>query len=309
MNIRCTQNIFPSATGTNITYYILQPEDVDIHGIIQISHGMCEYFSRYTHFAKYLCSMGFIVCGCDHLGHGCSVPPAGERGFFSYRDGWKALVADQNTLTDKMTERYPELPYFLLGHSMGSLIARLYLPSYGHKLSGCILIGTVGPSPLPVLGIRIAGSIIHSKGPMYRSAVLDKMVFGKHNAKIPNPQTRFDWLSRDASVVQLYQSDEKCNFIFTASGFRDLFCLTQKANAPACFKNTPKNLPIFLMSGDKDPVTEYGNGVKKVASFYKRSGISDIEVVFYKDGRHEILNELNKSEVYGDILRWIKNKL
>lgn len=309
MNIRCTQNIFPSACGTSVTYYILRPEEVDIHGIIQISHGMCEYFSRYTHFAKYLCSLGFIVCGCDHLGHGASVPPAGERGFFAHKDGWKALVADQNTLTDIMQQRYPDLPYFLLGHSMGSLIARLYLPTYGHKLNGCILSGTSGPNPLCGFGIRLAGSVVHSKGPMYRSAILNKLVFGKNNAKIEQPQTKFDWLSRDNAVVRLYQSDEKCNFIFTASGFRDLFRLIQKANSPSCFKHTPKELPLFFLSGDKDPISDYGEGVKKVASLYKRAGVCDIEIVFYKNGRHEMLNETNKAEVYGDILRWIEQRI
>ena len=126
MNIKCTQNIYKSANGvSHVTYYILVPEEVDIRGIVQISHGMCEYFSRYTPFAKYLCSLGFIVCGNDHIGHGASVSRPSELGFFAARDGWKFLIEDIKQLTDLMQRRYPNLPYFLLGHSMGSLIARL----------------------------------------------------------------------------------------------------------------------------------------------------------------------------------------
>lgn len=306
MNIRCTQNIFPSAAGVNITYYILQPEDAEYRGIVQICHGMCEYFSRYTHFAKYLCSMGFVVCGCDQLGHGCSVPPAGEQGFFAHKDGWKALVADQNTLTDTIKQRYPGLPLYLLGHSMGSLISRLYLPHYGHKLAGCILAGTPGPNPLAAMGIYLSSSIVHSKGPMYRSALLNQMVFGRFNEKIDHPATPFDWLSRDADVVKLYQSDQKCNFIFTSSGFRDLFRLMQASSSPRCLKGTPRDLPLFFIAGDKDPVCDYGEGVKKLAALYHSVGMRDIEVVFYKNARHELLNEVNKAEVYGDILRWLE---
>ena len=136
MNIKCTQNIYKSANGvSNVTYYILVPEKTEVRGIVQLSHGMCEYFSRYTAFAKYLCSLGFIVCGNDHIGHGASVARSSELGFFATRDGWKYLVQDVEQLTDLMQQRYPDLPYFLLGHSMGSLIARLYLTEYGDKLS------------------------------------------------------------------------------------------------------------------------------------------------------------------------------
>ena len=135
MNIKCTQNIYKSANGvSNVTYYILVPEGVEVRGIVQLSHGMCEYFSRYTAFAKYLCGLGFIVCGNDHIGHGASVSRTADLGFFAARDGWKYLVEDVKHLTDLMQRRYPDLPYFLLGHSMGSLIARLYLLDYGEKL-------------------------------------------------------------------------------------------------------------------------------------------------------------------------------
>ena len=148
MNIKCTQNIYKSANGvSNVTYYILTPEQSELRGIVQLSHGMCEYFSRYTAFAKYLCGLGFIVCGNDHIGHGASVSRDADLGFFSVRDGWKYLVEDVKQLTDLMQHRYPNLPYFILGHSMGSLIVRLYLTEYGDRLSGCILTGDQRRAP------------------------------------------------------------------------------------------------------------------------------------------------------------------
>lgn len=310
MDIKCTQNIFKSANGrSNVTYYILMPEGVDLRGVVQISHGMCEYFSRYTVFAKYLCSLGFIVCGNDHIGHGASAPRTAELGFFAVRDGWSYLVRDMQRLTEIMQTRFPDLPYFVFGHSMGSLITRLYLTETSAKLSGCVLCGTAGPNPLARTGIRMANSVAHSKGMTYRSAFLSGLAFKNYNRKIDHPQSPFAWLSRDDSVVQMYQSDEKCNFVFTAAGFRDLFTLLDRANNARCFRNTPHEIPILLISGDRDPVGGYGDGVRRVARLYQAAGQKDLEVIFYKDGRHEILNEVNRLDVFGDVSRWLEKRL
>ena len=310
MNIKCTQNMFKSANGTTgITYYILQPEGVELRGILQLSHGMCEYFSRYTAFAKYLCGLGFIVCGNDHLGHGSSVSKNADLGYFASRDGWRFLIKDMQQLTDIMQKRYPDLPYFVLGHSMGSLITRLYIMEYGERLRGCILCGTVGPHPFARTAMRMANSIAHSRGTTYRSAFLSRAVFKNFNRKIKNSQSPFDWISRDKQVVALYQSDEKCNFIFTVTGFRDLFHLMVYANNAKSFRNTPKALPILMLAGDMDPVGGYGEGVRQVANCYRAAGINDLDVIFYKGGRHELLNETNRREVYGDISRWLERQL
>lgn len=310
MNIKCTQNIYKSANSvSNVTYYILVPEEVEIRGIVQISHGMCEYFSRYTTFAKYLCSLGFIVCGNDHIGHGASVSRPSELGFFAARDGWKYLVDDVKQLTDLMQRRYPQLPYFLLGHSMGSLVARLYLTDYGEKLAGCILTGTVGPNAAAISAAHLADSIARTRGMTYRSGFLSDLVFKGYNRKIKDPHSVFDWLSRDESVVSLYQSDEKCNFVFTATGFRDLFTLIAKANASHTFRHTPRGLPLLFLAGDKDPVGKYGEGVRRVVNLYRGAGVKNIEVIFYKDARHEVLNELGWLDAFADISRWLEAQL
>lgn len=310
MNIKCTQNMYKSANGiSEITYYILRPEGVELRGVLQISHGMCDYFSRYTAFAKYLCGLGFIVCGEDHLGHGSSAAKTTDLGFFGPRDGWKFLVDDMLKLTDIMQERYPDLPYFALGHSMGSLITRLYVTRCGERLRGCILVGTIGPHAFSKTAVRVADSVAHSRGITYRSAFLYKLAFSNYNRKIPNRQTTFDWLTRDKEVVAVYLSDEKCNFLFTAAAYRDLFTLVMQANSPKCFKSTPRELPLLLLAGDMDPVGNYGEGVRQVANLYRGAGVRDLDVIFYKDGRHEVLNELNRREVYGDISRWLESRL
>lgn len=307
MDIKCTQNMFKSSNGSSsITYYILVPEGVEVRGIVQIAHGMCEYFSRYTVFAKYLCSLGFIVCGNDHLGHGASVSREAQLGFFAPQNGWKYLVDDMKQLTDIMQARYPGLPYFLFGHSMGSLLARLYLPHYGDRLQGCILCGTVGPNPFAKTGVRLADTVAHSKGMTYRSVFLSRMAMRNFNRRISAPQSMFSWLTRDEHIVELYQSDNKCNFVFTATGFRDLFTLVLRANHMRCFRTTPHALPLLFIAGDKDPVGGYGEGVRNVARMYRAAGQKDVDVIFYKDGRHEILNELNHLDVFGDISRWLE---
>ena len=229
--------------------------------------------------------------------------------FFAVRDGWKYLVEDVKQLTDLMQRRYPGLPFFLLGHSMGSLIARLYLTDYGEKLAGCILTGTSGPNPGAISAAHLADSIARTRGVTYRSGFLSDMTFKSCNRKIKNPHTVFDWLSRDESVVSLYQSDEKCNFIFTAAGFRDLYMLIAKANASYTFRHTPRELPLLFLAGDKDPIGKYGEGVRRVVNLYRGAGLKNIEVIFYKDARHEVLNELGRLDAFGDISRWLETQL
>ena len=232
-----------------------------------------------------------------------------ELGFFAARGGWRYLVDDIKQLTDLMQQRYPALPYFLLGHSMGSLIVRLYLTEYGDRLNGCILTGTAGPQPSAVSAAHLADSIARSRGVTYRSGFLSSVTFRSYNRRIKNPHSVFDWISRDKNVVSLYQSDEKCNFVLTAAGFRDLYTLISRANANSTFRRTPKTLPLLLLAGDHDPVGRYGDGVRRVANLYRGAGLKNIEVIFYKDARHDIFNEIDRLQAFGDISRWLEARL
>ncbi|MGN1030272.1 MAG: alpha/beta fold hydrolase [Butyricicoccaceae bacterium] len=305
-----TRNIFPSACGTvSISYYILRPTSVPARAIVQISHGVNEYFLRYTQFAKYLCSLGFIVCGHDHIGHGESVQTSGGYGFFGQKDGCRVLVEDIHTLNQIVHERWPELPCYLFGHSMGAMLSRIYLAKYGDTVDGCILSGVPAQNAVAPIGVRVASSVIRSRGPMYRSVTLDRMVFGRYNDHIKDCRTKFDWLTRDEGIVNLYESDAKCNYILTASGFRDLFRINQMCNGFRLIRETSPRIPILFIAGDADPVGDFGTGVRRIASAYKGAGFSDIDMILYKDCRHEVLNELGHEQVYGDISRWLEQHI
>ena len=220
------------------------------------------------------------------------------------------LVDDIATLKEKMQNRWPELPYFLFGHSMGSMIVRLYLARCTDgDLDGCILSGCPAPNAAAGIGIHLANSVIRSHGPMYRSSMLNSLIFKHYTTRIQDCQSPFDWLTRDRAVVSLFQSDAKCNYIFTASGFRDLCYLMQNSSRLNCMRETSNSLPLLFLAGDADPVGSYGTGVKRLASSYRAAGCRNVDMIFYKDARHEILNELNKEEVYGDISRWLEAQL
>lgn len=288
-----------------IAYYIWSPQEGPVKGIVQISHGMCEYVFRYNDFANFLCDHGFIVCGNDHLGHGASVLPGDPMGFFDYEGGHNLLSQDLKILTDIMKARYGNLPYFLLGHSMGSFVARDYMSKFAFGLDGVILSGTAGPNPLIDLGISIAESQISSKGPKAKSAKLDKLFFSGYNKRIRTPRTKFDWLSRDEEAVEKYMQDPWCGFLFTTTGFRDEATLLKKVNHSLWAKTIPVTLPVFIFSGDQDPVGGYGKGVAKVYRQLLRAGVKDVTLKLYEGGRHEMLNETNRQEVYMDVLDWL----
>lgn len=300
---------YPSANGTDTVFAkLFIPTDTDLKAIVQISHGMCEYIDRYRNFAEYLCGKGYMVCGNDHIGHRHSAADTASLGFFSEKEGYSHLITDVSTLTRQMKERYPGVPYFLLGHSMGSFIARCCLADFGEEYNGAIISGTAGPNPFCGTAIKLATLLCKMQGAKKPGKLLDNITFGNYNDRFEK-RTSKDWLSRDHAVVDAYLADSYCNFMFTNAAFRDLFMLNQLVNRAAWVKNLPKDLPIFIFSGEDDPVGDYGAGVQKVYEMIKQEGLFDVALKLYKGGRHEMLNELNRSEVYEDVYEWIKRKI
>lgn len=294
----------PSSNGKNdLQGVVYVPEGTPV-GILQISHGMCEYIGRYSRFMEYMAERGYIVCGHDHLGHGSTSPQA-DYGYFGSSDGYKYLVNDLHRITEYMKKIYGDLPYFLLGHSMGSFIARLYLSKYSHELKGAVICGTGGPDPKSKIGILMASLVGFFRGEKHRSKLLDTMGFGSFNKKFAPARTSKDWLTRDNSIVDKYLQDPKCMFIFTASGFRDLSKLSSLSNSKAWYSSLNKDLPLLLISGDMDPVGNYGSGVRKVYDRLKEAGVKNADIKLYKDCRHELLNEINYKEIYSDTAEWM----
>lgn len=298
---------FRSSNGKNIVRgKIMTPVCDEIKGVVQISHGMCEYIDRYDEFANYLLEQGYVVAGHDHIGHGSSVNENKNRGYFAKENGYKFLIKDVHYMNQIIKKRFPKKAYFLLGHSMGSFIVRCYISEYGENINGAILLGTMGPQWPVDAGIQLADRLIQKRGEMYKSKKLNQLAFEFANANFEPVNTKYDWTCRDEEVTKLHVNDEKMSFIFSVSAFKDLFYLVKYCNDEKYVKNTPKDLPILIMSGDKDPVGENGIGVKRVYEMYKKIGIKDLTFKLYKECRHELLNELNKSEIYKNILDWIE---
>ena len=307
---KCTEFRFPSSNGQNEIFVRLCEPDGAPRGIVQIAHGVAEHSERYLPFMNFLAEKGFVAAADDHLGHGKSVRDESELGYFAEKDGWECVVKDLHTLHEKLVQDYPDLPVFLFGHSMGSFLTRTYLIKYPNDLSGAIICGTGQQSPALVAGGRAMSSIVCTfQGKKCRSNFLNGLAFGSYNKEFEPKRTICDWLSRDEAVVDAYMADPYCGFTATAGLFHDMMggiaFISNKKN----IAKMNKDLPVFFISGAKDPVGENGKGVQKAFDAFKATGMQDVTLKLYPDCRHELLNELCKEEVMGDVLNWIEAKM
>ena len=288
-----------------------RPEDTgQVRCVLQVVHGMAEYAERYEEFAAYLVERGFVVTGDDHLGHGKSVGQGGKQGYFCEQDPATVLVRDVHRLKKLTEERYPGVPYVLMGHSMGSFITRNYLCRYGTGISGAVIMGT-GMQPKAVLDMArlVAGIQKLFCGSGHVSRLLDRLAFGGYGRGITDRRTAFDWLSRDRERVDRYIADPMCGFTFTVNGFGALFELVLRLYSPENLAAVPRELPVFMVSGDADPVGDYGKGVRRAYDSLVAAGLTDIRLKLYPGGRHELLNETNRSQVMQDICRWVEENV
>lgn len=284
-------------------FYLYRPPEPP-RAVLQVCHGMCEYVERYEPLADWLAQRGVLMCGADHAGHGRTATRPEDLGYFP--GGWQRLARDAYDLTAAVKREYPRLPFFLLGHSMGSFVARDYLRRYGRELDGAILCGTSGGNPWAGLGIALAKAIAAAKGERHRSALLNRLAFSGYNSRYGGARTAFDWLTRDRAVVDAYIADPLCNFVFTAQGFETLFRLLRSVSGAGWYRSVPEELPVLLIAGDMDPVGGYGKGVAKVGRRLKRAGVRDVSCTLYPGARHELFNETNAEAVCQDILRWLE---
>ena len=301
---------FQSSTGRTSIHALKCVPDSKPRAAVQIAHGIAEHIDRYRPFMEFLADNGFVVAGNDHLGHGKSIRVPEEQGFFAEKDGWWRVVDDMDKLHDIRSNEYPELPYVLFGHSMGSFLTRTYLIKHPDKYDGVILSGTGHQSPALVLGGNAAASVMAKlNGAMGDGAKLDSLAFGTYLNKIENPRTKFDWLSRDTEQVDKYIADPLCGFVGKIGLYRDMMqgikFITDKKN----IAQMNKEKPVYFMSGDGDPVGDYGKGVERAYKAFCDAGLHDVFMRLYPGGRHEMLNETNKEQVYQDILSWLNEKI
>jgi alpha-beta hydrolase superfamily lysophospholipase len=302
---------FDGLKGTKIYTQRWSPDDSNsVKGAIQISHGMAEHSGRYKEFAEFMTNNGFVVYANDHRGHGKTAGNINNVGFIDENEGWQLVVDDILQLSNIIKEENPKLPIFLLGHSFGSIVARAFLAKYGNTYKGIILSGTTGSDGLLVsAGKFIASMQGFFKGKNKKSQLLNSMTFKDYNKKFQPAKTEFDWLSRDHERNLDYINDPYCGGVFTNRFFFDMLDMISFINKKSSMQNVPTNIPLLFISGEMDPVGEFGKGVKKVYNKYKNHGVKDIELKLYKDGRHESLNEINRQEVFNDILNWLNKHI
>lgn len=276
-------------------------------GHIHLLHGMAEHSGRYEVAVRFFTSHGYIVSGHDHRGHGKTAKLNGTKGHFANQDGFQRVVDDVLEVTSCLRQDNPALKFILLGHSMGSFIARRFIQLYGNDVDLAIFSGTSDAAGLSRYGGQATGYIAgRRKGFLTPNNFLFNRVFGGFNKGIKNPLTAFDWLSYDLKLVVSYMTDDNCGFIPTTQFFMDLFHGLDVIHRKSELLKIPKSLPILLFSGIEDPVGANGKGVWKVARQYNQVGIEDVTVLLFENGRHELLNDTNRQEVIEGVLKWME---
>lgn len=300
--IKCIPSALTSSAGPVLDVRTWLPEG-EPRAIVQFVHGMSEHIDRYDAPARYLASQGYLVAGHTHLGHG---PHAEIKGYFARENGWQRLIDDVHALRQRTQKEYPGLPCFILGHSMGSFVVRCYLREHAEGLAGCMLSGTgCVPKGTAATGAAVSGLLCLLGGAEKPSPLIDRLGFSSSNKPFAPNRTPFDWLSRDEAEVDRYIADPDCGFVFTASGYRDLFRGLIRLADLSEMRSIPKDLPLLLFSGDHDPVGGMGEGVRQAAEEFRRAGLTDVTVKLYPDARHETFNELNREAVYADLAQWL----
>ena len=281
----------------------------EVRAIVQLSHGMVEFIDRYKPLAEDLAGRGILVTGHDHLGHGGSIRTKDDYGYFAQPDGNRAVLDDLHAMTTLTKQLYPGVPYFLLGHSMGSFYARQYLCEYGAELDGAILMGTgYQPKALVTLARTVCRVLAVFFGWHHRSRLVRDLSFLGYNKGLEG-RTPHDWLNRDPAEVDKYRADERCMFTFTLNAYYSMFTGILRLYDPDFLNRMPKDLPLLFLAGDADPVGEQSKGVQRAIDSLKAVGVQNITQKFYPGARHELLVELNRQEVFADIGSWLDQQL
>ncbi len=295
-----TEFFYPSHDGVHRIHAILWKPDGSVRGVVQLVHGICEYIDRYEPFAQFLVEHGFAVTGNDHLGHGKSVTDESEYGYFT---DWNDLVADVRTLRVRTGEELKDAPYFILGHSMGSFVTRTYLIDYPGTVAGAMLSGTAYYSP----AAATFGKWLTALGdPRQVNKLFYAISIGAYNKSFAPARTSADWICRDTRVVDAYLADPMCSFSTKGGMTHAMMAGLRRVCDPRELERMELSTPVYFFAGDADPVGSMGKGVRKVERLFRTAGCQDVACRLYPGGRHEMLNETNKDEVFADLLAWLE---
>ena len=309
---------FPSFDDVSTIHYEMWLPEGEPKAVLQIVHGMCEFVHRYDAFARYLNEHGIAVVGHDHIAHGSSVADPKDWGVMDPRTAEDVMINDVQGMRNVATARFGfDVPYFILGHSMGSFIVRCYLGRLGAggyeqegKRAGAIVMGTgFMPTIVPTAGGLIASIIGKVKGNAYRSTFMNNMGIGGYNKAFEPARTPVDWLSRNEANVDTYIAEPRCTYMFSVGGYKGLMDLVKECCADPCFASTPLDLPILVTAGECDPVGDMGKAPRSVFEKYKEAGVEDVKLLMYAEDRHEILNEVDRDKVFADMLQWMEERI
>ncbi len=284
--------------------------DQSTRAIVQLAHGMAEHSERYARLAEALTEQGYALFAADHRGHGHTATSRESLGYFAENDGWSKVVEDQIDLTEELKARFPGLPVFLMGHSMGSYIARGVAIRRGGDYRGLLLSGTGHDAPGVYKALRlVVGAEALRLGKTSKSALISKLTFDAFNKQVKNPRTPCDWLSRDEAEVDKYIADPLCGFQCTNQLWWDVMTGLIEICSADQIARMPKTLPVYVLAGERDPVNNKLAGIRKLRKAYEKAKMNSVTVRVYQGARHELLNEKNRTEVTHDLLEWLNREL
>ena len=299
----------PMTDGKMVALHTFVPEG-DVKAVVQLSHGMAEYSMRYAELGKFLCDNGIAFYAHDHRGHGETAEDIDELGFLAENDGFNRVVNDLHAMIKRCHEDFPGKKVILLGHSFGSFVSQAFIAEYGEEIDACVLCGSAGPRPLLTGSGRLLCSLVMKiKGKRSKSPLIDSIVFGPYNKKFVADGSDAAWICRDKEVVKAYDDSPLCGFKCTNEFFYDFMGGLCSIHKSKTLKKIPKNLPLFLIAGDDDPVGEYGKSVKKLYDTYQKFDLADVTLKLYPEARHQLFNEYNKADVMNDFLVWVLSKI
>lgn len=274
-------------------------------GVIQIFHGMAEHGARYDDFANFLNNKGYIVYADDHRGHGKTADSIDALGYLG-DDGFNNIVEDEYFITKNIKSEYPSLPIFIFAHSFGSFIGQEYINRYSDEVNGVILSGSAKQSGIDFrVGLAVTKLIKKFGDESKKNEFLESIIFGNYNKKEKDNNSKFAWLSGDKNEVKKYEDDEYCGTVFTTNFYRNMFTGFKYLYLKEKTDKINRSLPLFIIAGEMDPVGKYGKSVKKLFNHYKKLNLNNVSIKLYPEGRHELINEVNKFVIYNDIYKWI----
>ena len=297
---------------TDIQYFIFEPKiRIKPKGIVQITHGMQDYILRYMDMITFLNNQGYIVCGNDDLGHGYTAKNDDDKGFFDYKNGYKKVLADIYTMTKLAKKKYGDLPYFLIGHSMGSFFARYYAYIFPQELDGLILLGTSGKVVGTGFGIKLLSLLKFFKGEKAECPTMENLVVKNYYKYIDNVKTGKEWVTSNSEKLQEYENDPRSNFKFKTSAYQDMLKVLKFVNTKKWARGIDKKLPVAIYSGSHDPVGNYGKGVLWVYGLLESQKLESVVVKLYPKARHELHNEKEniKTEFCEDVKNWLNENV